>query len=196
MPTCTGPALVSLQGFAPENGAALRAGRRARTRSNCCFDREQLGYLHDAIAELPERLRYVVESYFFDQRQMADIAAELGVTESRISQLRAEALKLLRHGLAAASRATRPDADRRPRRPRRSQLAAAYRPAQRRRPRVQPGRPAVGPRGPPGTARRRPLQPSASVAPRLRAGPRARSPLPSAAAHRAAVARRCGADRE
>ena len=31
---------------------------------------------------------------------MADIAAELGVTESRISQLRAEALKLLRHGLA------------------------------------------------------------------------------------------------
>jgi RNA polymerase sigma factor for flagellar operon FliA len=44
----------------------------------------------------------VVRSYFFDQRQMADIAAELGVTESRISQLRAEALNLLRHGLANA----------------------------------------------------------------------------------------------
>jgi len=45
----------------------------------------------------------VVQSYFFEQRQMADIAAELGVTESRISQLRAEALKLLRHGMAAAT---------------------------------------------------------------------------------------------
>jgi RNA polymerase sigma factor for flagellar operon FliA len=44
----------------------------------------------------------VVQAYFFEQRQMADLAAELGVTESRISQLRAEALKLLRHGMAAA----------------------------------------------------------------------------------------------
>jgi RNA polymerase sigma factor for flagellar operon FliA len=33
---------------------------------------------------------------------MAEIAAELGVTESRISQLRAEALVLLRGALAAA----------------------------------------------------------------------------------------------
>jgi RNA polymerase sigma factor FliA len=64
------------------------------------LDREQLGYLHDAIDELPERLRYVVRAYFFEQRQMSDIATELGVTESRISQLRAEALKLMRHGLA------------------------------------------------------------------------------------------------
>jgi len=44
-----------------------------------------------------------VQAYFFEQRQMADIAAELGVTESRISQLRAEALKLLRHGMAVAT---------------------------------------------------------------------------------------------
>jgi RNA polymerase sigma factor for flagellar operon FliA len=63
--------------------------------------REQLGYLHDAIAELPERLRFVVTSYFFEQRQMSDIAAELGVTESRISQLRAEALGMLRDGMNA-----------------------------------------------------------------------------------------------
>jgi RNA polymerase sigma factor for flagellar operon FliA len=64
--------------------------------------REQLGYLHDAIAELPERLRAVVQGHFFEHRTMADIAAELGVTESRISQLRTEALGLLRAGLRAA----------------------------------------------------------------------------------------------
>jgi RNA polymerase sigma factor FliA len=40
-----------------------------------------------------------VTAYFFDERPMAEIAAELGVTESRVSQLRAEALGLLRDGL-------------------------------------------------------------------------------------------------
>ena len=53
----------------------------------------------EAIAELPERLRHVVEQYFIAERPMAEIAATLGVTESRVSQLRAEALVLLRDAL-------------------------------------------------------------------------------------------------
>jgi RNA polymerase sigma factor for flagellar operon FliA len=61
--------------------------------------RERLTYLSEAIAELPERLRLVVEQYFLAERPMAEIAATLGVTESRISQLRAEALVLLRDAL-------------------------------------------------------------------------------------------------
>jgi RNA polymerase sigma factor for flagellar operon FliA len=65
--------------------------------------REQIGYLHDAIAELPDRLRLVVQYYFFDNRKMADIADELGVTESRISQLRSEALILMRAAMTAAN---------------------------------------------------------------------------------------------
>ncbi|TIC85971.1 sigma-70 family RNA polymerase sigma factor [Nocardioides sp. GY 10113] len=60
---------------------------------------ERLTYLREAIAELPERLRKVVEDYFFAERPMAEIAAELGVTDSRISQMRAEALALLKDGL-------------------------------------------------------------------------------------------------
>lgn len=63
--------------------------------------REQLGYLRDAIAELPERLRVVIEGHFFEQRLMTDMADELGVTASRISQLRSEALVMLRAALAA-----------------------------------------------------------------------------------------------
>ena len=61
--------------------------------------RERLGYLHDAIAELPVRLRIVVTGYFFDGRQMSDIAVELGVTQSRVSQLCTKALAMLRDGL-------------------------------------------------------------------------------------------------
>lgn len=94
--------VLSLQGFAPESGG-VQVRDDGSGPEQLLVDREQLGYLHDAIAELPERLSYVVRSYFFDQRQMADIAAELGVTASRVSQMRAEALKLLRCGLAAGT---------------------------------------------------------------------------------------------
>jgi RNA polymerase sigma factor for flagellar operon FliA len=61
--------------------------------------RERLAYLVEAVAELPERLRIVVSDYFLEERPMAEIAAELGVTESRVSQMRAEALVLLRDAL-------------------------------------------------------------------------------------------------
>lgn len=60
---------------------------------------EELAYLTAAVAALPERLRAVVTGYFLQGRPMADIAIELGITESRVSQMRAEALVLLRDGL-------------------------------------------------------------------------------------------------
>ena len=60
---------------------------------------ERLSYLSEAVAELPERLRVVVEGYFLAERPMAELAEELGVTESRVSQLRAEAMVLLRDAL-------------------------------------------------------------------------------------------------
>lgn len=63
--------------------------------------REQIGYLRDAVAALPDRLRTVITEYFFEQRKMSEIAIELGVTESRVSQMRSEALALLHVGFAA-----------------------------------------------------------------------------------------------
>jgi RNA polymerase sigma factor for flagellar operon FliA len=65
-------------------------------------DRERLTYMVEAVAELPERLRVVVEQYFLAERPMAEIAAELGVSESRVSQIRAEALVLLRGAMDRA----------------------------------------------------------------------------------------------
>jgi RNA polymerase sigma factor for flagellar operon FliA len=61
--------------------------------------RERLAYMAEAVAELPERLRIVIEQYFLAERPMAEIAAELGVSESRVSQMRAEALVLMRGAL-------------------------------------------------------------------------------------------------
>ena len=61
---------------------------------------ERLGYLRDAIAELPERARRVVTGYYLEDRQLTEIAEELGVTQSRASQLRSEGLDLLKEALS------------------------------------------------------------------------------------------------
>ena len=65
-------------------------------------ERERVAYLHDAVARLPERLQVVVRGHFFEDRPMVAIAEQLGVSESRVSQLRAEAVVLLRGALVAA----------------------------------------------------------------------------------------------
>jgi RNA polymerase sigma factor for flagellar operon FliA len=90
--------VLSLQGFAAGTAEDL-VTERAPGPEELILHRERIGYLHDAVEALPERLRTVVTAYFFHERPMAEIAAELGVTESRVSQLRGEALVLLREGL-------------------------------------------------------------------------------------------------
>jgi len=72
--------------------------------------RERRAYLRDAVAALPERLRVVVVGCFFDERPMLELAKELGVTESRVSQMKAEALGLLREGLDATLETGEPSA--------------------------------------------------------------------------------------
>lgn len=64
-------------------------------------EREQASYLRDALALLPERLHRVVRGYFMEGRSSSDLAGELGVTESRVSQMRSEGLALMRAGLRA-----------------------------------------------------------------------------------------------
>jgi RNA polymerase sigma factor for flagellar operon FliA len=90
--------VLSLQGFAAGTTDDI-VPERTPGPEELLLRRERIGYLHHAIHALPERLRHVVTAYFFNERPMTDIAEELGVTESRISQLRAEALVLLRDGL-------------------------------------------------------------------------------------------------
>ena len=62
-------------------------------------DRELHAYLRDAVALLPERHRLVVVGYFLEERTSEDLARFLGVTESRISQMRSEALAMLKDGI-------------------------------------------------------------------------------------------------
>lgn len=63
--------------------------------------RELHAYLRDAIALLPERHRMIVLGYFIEERTSEELARFLGVTESRVSQMRTEALGMLRMGIEA-----------------------------------------------------------------------------------------------
>jgi RNA polymerase sigma factor FliA len=92
-------AVLSLQGFTAGAAEDL-VTESAMNPEEMLLHRERIGYLHDAVAVLPERLRFVVEASFLQERPLSEVAAELGVTESRVSQLRTEALALLRDGLS------------------------------------------------------------------------------------------------
>lgn len=64
-------------------------------------NRELRSYLHDAIALLPDRHREVIAGYFLEGLSSDAIAVSLGVTTSRVSQLRSEALAMLKEGIDA-----------------------------------------------------------------------------------------------
>ena len=63
--------------------------------------RELDGYLRDAVNLLPEKHRLVIIGYFFENRSSDSLARFLGVTESRISQLRSEGVAMLKEAIEA-----------------------------------------------------------------------------------------------
>lgn len=61
---------------------------------------ELLAYLREAIDALPRRQRQVILGQFVEGRSTEQLATELGVTRSRISQLRTDALHELRRTIS------------------------------------------------------------------------------------------------
>ena len=66
------------------------------------YERDEVkGRVRNAIATLPVREQRVIALYYYNEVTMKDIGAELGVNESRVSQLHARAIKRLREALGA-----------------------------------------------------------------------------------------------
>jgi RNA polymerase sigma factor for flagellar operon FliA len=91
--------VLSIQGFADPSAVEDAVVAPEPGPEDRLLMQEQIHYLHAAVESLPERLRAVVQGYFLDERPMAELAEELGVTDSRVSQMRAEALVLLKDGM-------------------------------------------------------------------------------------------------
>ena len=82
-----------------EDARTLELVDESATPEDQVLGDERMVYLRAAVKALPQRLRYVIEQAFFEERPIQDIAQELGVTQSRVSQLRTEALALMRDGM-------------------------------------------------------------------------------------------------
>jgi RNA polymerase sigma factor for flagellar operon FliA len=75
---------------------------RSASGADEVLESEELkGYLRSALQHLPERHRIVVVGHYFEQRSFEELADFLGVTPSRISQLRADAVEMIKDGLEA-----------------------------------------------------------------------------------------------
>jgi RNA polymerase sigma factor for flagellar operon FliA len=61
---------------------------------------QEVGFLRDAILELKDQERTVLSLYYYEDLKLHEIAVALGVTESRVSQIRTKALSNLRSRLA------------------------------------------------------------------------------------------------
>lgn len=57
---------------------------------------EQSHFVHECIQTLPEKMRHIITSVYFEDRSVKDLAEELGSTHSAVSQQRTEAIKMLR----------------------------------------------------------------------------------------------------
>jgi RNA polymerase sigma factor FliA len=61
---------------------------------------QEVGYLREAILALKDQERTVLSLYYFEELKLHEIAEILGLTESRVSQIRSKALLRLRETLA------------------------------------------------------------------------------------------------
>lgn len=64
------------------------------------IDGERTAFVRAAVEALPERMRYLVEQIFFEDRSVTELATEMGITHSAVSQMRSEAMRLLKDGIA------------------------------------------------------------------------------------------------
>jgi RNA polymerase sigma factor for flagellar operon FliA len=71
-------------------------------RPDMQYERDEVkNRVRNAIATLPPREQRVIALYYYNEVTMKDIGAELGVNESRVSQLHARAIRRMRDALGA-----------------------------------------------------------------------------------------------
>jgi RNA polymerase sigma factor for flagellar operon FliA len=87
--------MVSIDAETGGDGTSLDLPDTGESPERALLRGERARYLHDAIRALPDRLDEVIERNFFGDESLTDIAEDLGVTLSRVSQMRARALTLL-----------------------------------------------------------------------------------------------------
>jgi RNA polymerase sigma factor for flagellar operon FliA len=87
--------MVSIDADNGGEGTSLDLPDTGDSPERILLNRERARHLEDAIRALPDRLDEVIERNFFSDESLTTIAEDLGVTLSRVSQMRSRALILL-----------------------------------------------------------------------------------------------------
>jgi len=70
------------------------------------MDSEHVAHLRQLISRLPEQQRRVLALYYYEELNLRQVGEVLQVSESRVSQIRSQALKRLRSELATSAKAS------------------------------------------------------------------------------------------
>jgi len=70
------------------------------------MDSEHVAHLRDLISRLPDQQRRVLALYYYEELNLRQVGEVLQVSESRVSQIRSQALKRLRSELATNAKAS------------------------------------------------------------------------------------------
>ena len=92
-----------LDSFERRVDAGIDVGNKEQGIDSDLLHREAVGELRSALHRLPPRQRILVEAHFLDGRTLTEIGEAMGITQSRASQLKAEALTTMRRLLAPAT---------------------------------------------------------------------------------------------
>ena len=95
----------------PTNSKGQRASRDAENHadpgvlpaSQQMVDAEHVGQLRNLIARLPEQQRKVLGLYYYEELNLRQVGEVLKVSESRVSQIRSQALRRLKSEILAGS---------------------------------------------------------------------------------------------
>jgi RNA polymerase sigma factor for flagellar operon FliA len=92
-------ALLSLDADQPGRAGERLADQRPSTEE-LVESLDMRARVRSCLSLLPERHRYVVVGHLLEDRPMHELADQLGVTRSRASQLKSEAIQILRQAVA------------------------------------------------------------------------------------------------
>jgi RNA polymerase sigma factor for flagellar operon FliA len=101
-------ATIRQASVAPDGQTTLDVAVDTSEGAHARLERLELrGQLASAVLELPERERQILALYYEEELTLAEIGQVIGVGESRVSQLRTQAIARLRSHLSASLRPTK-----------------------------------------------------------------------------------------
>jgi RNA polymerase sigma factor for flagellar operon FliA len=72
---------------------------RQQSAEDRLLEKEWHSRLHAALARIPEKNSAVLKAYYFDERNLEDIGASLGLSKSWVCRLHAKGIEMLRDQL-------------------------------------------------------------------------------------------------